>query len=697
MAGCPMSRALCEKWDKNGDKYFPRISRWATQSPTDAHWSRETNTAYTYASLFIDCGASLSRWLKSALLAIAGLVVLAAALAAVVSLVTKLPGELKTPSGIRRDTALYIKMRDGVPIAADVWLPQDYQTGQRLPVLIRTTRYGRDGQFGWGFRLLVGFKLTDPHGPGDELTDYLNARHFVVMVTDVRGSGASGGQREIEFSRDEFADLGELTGWATKQPWSNGRIGTFGNSYEADVAELTAAANSSAVKAVVSFSGTFDVGRMLFPGGLYNRGFVQTWNNIVMRLDSGDVCFAEHLSGFRCWWAGRMLRGVKRADEDRGAKQLAAILAQRHNRYPLELLSHSEFRDDPIVLRDGSSARLEEVSAFAHRPEIESSGAAMQVWCGWLDAAVCEGALSRYLTFKNPQQLIMGSFSHELTLETDPFLAANQHSHPDPATVEQHHRMADFFDCVLRPQSAEPIESSIRYETMGEQKWHDTKAWPPTGFESQNRFYLGPEHTLSSTPPTSDSASDSYRVDFTATTGTDNRWFAEVDHDIFYGDRSKEDGRHLIYTDAPLAADVEITGSPVVTLQVASTATDGAFLAYLEDVSPEGHVTLVDDGELRAVTRQLSDPRKLPYAPLGPVSSGSRRDAQPLVPGEAAELKFSMWPTSVVLRKGHQIRLSLAGADADSFPRYPKIGDVTWTVYRQRSRASYLELPLRQR
>ena len=37
------------------------------------------------------------------------------------------------------------------------------------------------------------------------------------------------------------------------------------------------------------------------------------------------------LSGLRCWWAGRFLRGVKRVDADSDGKQLAQMLAQRHN------------------------------------------------------------------------------------------------------------------------------------------------------------------------------------------------------------------------------------------------------------------------------------------------------------------------------------------------------------------------------
>jgi hypothetical protein len=56
-----------------------------------------------------------------------------------------------------------------------------------------------------------------------------------------------------------------------------------------------------------------------------------------------------------------------------------------------------------------------------------------------------------------------------------------------------------------------------------------------------------------------------------------------------------------------------------------------------------------------------------------------------------------MWPTSILLRKGHRIRLALAGCDAESFRRYPATADVAWTIYRQTNRASYLELPLRPR
>jgi hypothetical protein len=588
-------------------------------------------------------------------------------------------------------------MRDGIEIAADVWLPRDYLTEQRLPVLMRTTRYGRDGQYGWEFRLLAGLRQIDSDELVDEQTDYLNSRHLVVVVADARGCGASSGRREAEFSPEEIADLGELAHWAAQQPWSNGRVGTFGGSYEGAAAELTAAANEPAVKAVAAFSSQFDFGRLVFPGGIYNEAFVQSWSDLIKKLDnSDDLCLTQGLRGLRCWWAGRYLRGVKRVDGDRDGTHLDAILAQRHNGYPVELLSRSEFPDDRMYLRDGSSTSFAEMSPFGHQRQIEDSHVAMQVWCGWLDATVCEGALSRYMTFRNPQQVIIGAFSHDLTMNTDPFAGGDRRSLVDPTVGEQNRIMADFFDRVLRSDFPQPIESDIRYYTMGERQWHETKAWPPSGFESQGRMYFAASHELSLSQPMASSARDDYAVNFTTTTGENNRWSAELNRDNLFPDRSAEDNKLLVYTGAPLETDVEISGSPLVTLQVASSAPDGAFFVYLEDVAPDGRVTLLDDGQQRAVTHKQQDPHTPQAEPLSGVPTSSRDEVKALVSGVPFELKIQMWPTSLVVRKGHQLRIALAGADT-GFRRYPPFGDVTWAVYRQRGLNSYVDLPMRSR
>ena len=163
-----------------------------------------------------------------------------------------------------------------------------------------------------------------------------------------------------------------------------------------------------------------------------------------------------------------------------------------------------------------------------------------------------------------------------------------------------------------------------------------------------------------------------------------------------YPDRADEDKKLLVYSSAPLETDLEITGSPMLTLEMSSTTSDGAIHAYLEDVSPEGRVTYVDEGILRVIDRKEVDPKRLPYEPLGPAHSLLRKDAEPLTPGEAARIRFALHPTSVLLRKGHRIRVALAGADAAVFQRYPADKTPIWRVYREPQRASFIELPARR-
>jgi hypothetical protein len=68
-------------------------------------------------------------------------------------------------------------------------------------------------------------------------------------------------------------------------------------------------------------------------------------------------------------------------------------------------------------------------------------------------------------------------------------------------------------------------------------------------------------------------------------------------------------------------------------------------------------------------------------------------------------LTFSFSPCSLIkgttgvsrmlARRGHRIRVALAGADASLFERYPVEGTPKLTVYREVQRASYLDLPVK--
>ena len=199
----------------------------------------------------------MRRWFKRISAGVLSLGPLAMLALAVVTARAKLPGEEITPAGIRQSTSRYVKMRDGAEIAVTVDLPVDLKPGERVPVLMRTTRYWRAPQIGWPLRMMVALHQAEvPEELEDKQAAYFNQRHFAVLAVDARGSGASGGNRKVEWSPAEVADMGEVAAWAARQPWSNGRVGTFGISYDGNTAELAAAVDQPAIRAVMPLTTT---------------------------------------------------------------------------------------------------------------------------------------------------------------------------------------------------------------------------------------------------------------------------------------------------------------------------------------------------------------------------------------------------------------------------------------------------------
>ncbi len=66
----------------------------------------------------------------------------------------------------------------------------------------------------------------------------MDPRQIALVVADARGTGASFGSRMMELGPCEIADYGELIDWVAAQPWSNGRVGIYGTSYEGQAAVL---------------------------------------------------------------------------------------------------------------------------------------------------------------------------------------------------------------------------------------------------------------------------------------------------------------------------------------------------------------------------------------------------------------------------------------------------------------------------
>jgi predicted acyl esterase len=105
-----------------------------------------------------------------------------------------------------------------------------------------------------------------------------NSAGFALVVVDARGTGASFGSRTMELGPREIADYGELIDWMAAQPWSNGRVGLFGASYDGQAAELVAGLGNPHVTAVAALFSPVDPYRELFyPGGCATGGRFARW------------------------------------------------------------------------------------------------------------------------------------------------------------------------------------------------------------------------------------------------------------------------------------------------------------------------------------------------------------------------------------------------------------------------------------
>ncbi|MGW8268762.1 MAG: CocE/NonD family hydrolase, partial [Longimicrobiales bacterium] len=236
------------------------------------------------------------------------------------------------------------------------------------------------------------------------------------------------------------------------------------------------------------------------------------------------------------------------------------------------------------------------------------------------------------------------------------------------------------------------VERELVYKTMGEEAWKRTTEWPLPGTE-MTPWYFREDGGLSPDGPNSP-GEDRYTVDFTHTTGTRNRWATNNGAgDVVYPDRAEVDTRLLTYTSPPLEEDLEVTGHPVLTLYLSSTHEDGAVFAYLEDVAPDGRVRYIGEGQLRLLHRKVSEEAP-PFVTPVPYHSYKESDAEPMVPAEMTEVTFALLPTSVLFRRGHRIRIAIAGADADTFARIPADGTPVWTVARSPERESRIMLPV---
>lgn len=523
----------------------------------------------------------------------------------------------------------YVPVRDGTRLAVDIIRPakEGKPVEEPLPVIWTHHRYHRAHVMEDGtVRTALDSRWLQTvlkHG-------------YVVAAVDVRGGGASFGNRQGPFTPEENQDAYDITEWLASQPWCSGKVGMYGRSYLGITQYMAASTSPPHLVAIFPEMALFDAYDFVYPGGVFHHDFIGAWSHLVQQMDNDP--------------------SVAPVNEDKEKILLKQAFEEHQaNTYALEMVVSKPYRDSQD---ENSNLTYSLLSPSSYIEAIKKSGVAAYHLVGWYDLYPRD-AILWFKNLDNPQRLVIGPWHH--SEGEDDFLAA------------EHLRWYDFWLKNIDNRIME--EAPITYFTMGAPKgteWRQTWEWPlPQEKPTPYYFHEGKSQSVNSVndgilrpdPPGRASGEDDYTADYSTTSGKETRWTNGYGGGFNYPDMTANDEKGLTYTTLPLDSDLEVTGHPVIHLWVTSTAEDADLFAYLEEVDATGHSHYITEGQLRTSHRSTSPP---PYENFGlPFHSSYAEDMSPL-PEEPAELVFDLLPFSNIFDTGHRIRVTLTCADKDT-------------------------------
>jgi predicted acyl esterase len=180
-----------------------------------------------------------------------------------------------------------VAMTDGIQLRVNIYRPD--KPG-RYPVLMLMGPYGKDTPYAQAPAYKASWSKLLAKYP--DLCKKSSCRYlrfeapdperwvqdgYIVIAADSRGTGASPGMLD-PFSPREIEDYATLITWASRQPWSTGKVGLIGTSYQAINQWLVAARQPEGLAAILPWEGAFDYYREIaFSDGILNIAAWKFW------------------------------------------------------------------------------------------------------------------------------------------------------------------------------------------------------------------------------------------------------------------------------------------------------------------------------------------------------------------------------------------------------------------------------------
>ena len=531
-----------------------------------------------------------------------------------------------------------VPMRDGARLKADVFRPGD---SGKYPAILNLGPYQKDKL--WTPPETLEEK-PNPHMNWETVNpEWWVPQGYACVRIDGRGSGKSPGQCE-PWSFAEAIDFYDAIEWAAAQPWCNGNIGLLGISYFAINQWFVANLQPPSLKAIIPWEGFADIYRdALFHGGIASL-FMTNWftahllHHTIGRAAYNSIPNAWQVNTLHFWLSNNLDTGALR-----GAQA-------QWDRITVPTFSVGNWTGFGLHLRGNTEAFMR--AASKHK---------------------------------------------KLRIHTG--------SHVHPFYTEDGRRdQLRFFDYWLKGvdngvMDEPPVKLAIR-KGRDEIEWRHEHEWPLKRTQWRKYYFdlsasQGPGRLVMDNPSTT--SARTYAASSLGTTGSTSAASSQV-----MGGGIKPDMGIALET-PPLAEDTEVTGPLAAVLWVSSSSEDMDLFLTLRNFDADGREVLesgqqstpvpVAKGWLRVSHRELDPALTLPYRPY---HKHERRLF--LKPGEIVRVEVEIWPTSMVFRKGHRIRLDVQprdGVGSQSYMHYhADYNTGTNTIYAGGDKNSYLLLPV---
>jgi uncharacterized protein len=168
----------------------------------------------------------------------------------------------------------YIDEADGTKLHADVIRPAGLPAGAQTPVILSIGPYfNHSGQVGPAGPVEdAPYEPAAAAGPSRRFQDFVVGSHllergYTYVMVDLRSFGGSSGCLDWG-GPGEQADVKAAVEWAASQPWSTGKVGMYGKSYDAVTGLIGEISSPAGLSAVVAQEPVYDLYRYLYAEGM---------------------------------------------------------------------------------------------------------------------------------------------------------------------------------------------------------------------------------------------------------------------------------------------------------------------------------------------------------------------------------------------------------------------------------------------